>query len=155
MNIKSKGGIAKILGALICIAGALSLTLYKGMPLTNPNSQDTTQMQNHANTMTSAKKTGRWAVGSVLLLVGCLLWSSWFLIQAKIGKSYPFQYSSTAILSFFGAIQAAILYLITERNLTMSMWAMKGKLEILSVTYAVSIFFLLHLLTHLHPSNFA
>lgn len=154
MNIKSKGGIAKILGALICIAGALSLTLYKGMPLTN-YSQDTTQMQNHANTMTSAKKTERWAVGSVLLGLGCLLWSSWFLIQAKVGKSYPFQYSSTAILSFFGAIQAAILYLITERNLTMSMWAMKGKLEILSVTYAVSIFFLLHLLTSLHPSNFA
>ncbi|KAL6290634.1 hypothetical protein ACE6H2_008144 [Prunus campanulata] len=136
VNIKSKGGIAKILGALICIAGALSLTLYKGMPLTNPNSQDTTQMQNHANTMTSAKKTERWAVGSVLLGAGCLLWSSWFLIQTKVGKSYPFQYSSTAILSFFGAIQAAILYLITERNLTMSMWAMKGKLEILSVTYA-------------------
>ncbi|XP_016652232.1 PREDICTED: WAT1-related protein At3g30340-like [Prunus mume] len=136
VNIKSKGGIAKILGALICIAGVLSLTLYKGIPLTNPNSQDTTQMQNHANTMTSAKKTERWAVGSVLLLVGCLLWSSWFLIQVKVGKSYPFQYSSTAILSFFGAIQAAILYLITERNLTMSMWAMKGKLEILTVIYA-------------------
>ncbi|KAL6128463.1 hypothetical protein ACLB2K_071818 [Fragaria x ananassa] len=64
------------------------------------------------------------------------MWASWFLIQAKIGKSYPFQYSSTAILSFFGAIQSVILTLLTERSINMSMWVLKGKLEILSVTYS-------------------
>ncbi|KAM1069061.1 hypothetical protein TB1_001035 [Malus domestica] len=139
VNIKNKGiGIAKVLGALICIGGAVSLILYKGMPLTNQHSESTLQMQNHANTMalSSAKKNDRWAVGSVFLASGCLLWSSWFLIQAKIGQSYPFQYSSTAILSFFGAIQSAILCFITQRHIVMSMWILKGKLEILSVVYA-------------------
>ncbi|RXI07558.1 hypothetical protein DVH24_005331 [Malus domestica] len=135
VNIKNKGGIAKVLGALICIGGAVSLILYKGMPLTNQHSESTLQMQNHANTTTfsSAKKSDRWAIGSVLLASGCLLWSSWFLIQAKIGKSYPFHYSSTAILSFFGAIQSAILCFITQRHIVMSMWILKGKLEILSI----------------------
>ncbi|CAN6565895.1 unnamed protein product [Malus baccata var. baccata] len=137
VNIKRKDGIAKILGAFICIGGAVSLILYKGMPLTNQHSESTHQMQNHANTMASstAKMTERWA-GSAFLASGCLLWSSWFLIQAKIGKSYPFQYSSTAILSFFGAIQSAILCFITQRHIIMSMWILKGKLEILSVVYA-------------------
>ncbi|CAN6568469.1 unnamed protein product [Malus baccata var. baccata] len=137
VNIKKKGGIAKVLGALICIGGAVSLILYKGMPLTNQHSESTVQMQNHANTTTfsSAKKSDRWAVGSVFLASGCLLWSSWFLIQAKIGKSYPFQYASTAILSFFSVIQSVILCFITQRHIVMSMWILKGKLEILSVAY--------------------
>lgn len=148
MSIRSKGGRAKILGALICIGGALSLTLYKGMPLTNQHSQATAQIVNHNYMMSAAKQRERWALGSVLLAAGCLLWASWFLIQAKIGKSYPFQYSSTAILSFFGAIQSAILSLVTERSINMSMWVLKGKLDILSVIYAVSIYYFSSLHNH-------
>ncbi|CAN6568462.1 unnamed protein product [Malus baccata var. baccata] len=135
VNIKNKGGIAKILGAIICIGGAVSLFLYKGMPLTNQHSESTLQMQNHANTLasSSAKKNERWVVGSAFLASGCLLWPSWFLVQAKIGKSYPFQYSSTAIMPFFSAIQSAILCFITRRHIVMSMCILKGKLEILTV----------------------
>ncbi|KAM5555850.1 WAT1-related protein [Rosa sericea] len=136
VSIRSKEGRAKILGALICIGGALSLTLYKGMPLTNQHSHATAEIENHDYIMSAEKKRERWALGSVFLAAGCMLWASWFLIQAKIGKSYPFQYSSTAILSFFGVIQSAILTLLTERSINMSMWVLKGKLEILSVTYA-------------------
>ncbi|XP_024177225.1 WAT1-related protein At3g30340 isoform X1 [Rosa chinensis] len=139
VNIRSKGGRAKILGALICIGGALSLTLYKGTPLTNQHSHATSQNEDNDYMRRAAKDKEKWAVGSLLLAAGCLLWASWFLIQAKIGKSYPFQYSSTAILSFFGAIQSAILSLVTERNMNMSMWVLKGELEILSVLYAGAI----------------
>ncbi|XP_050387612.1 WAT1-related protein At3g30340-like [Argentina anserina] len=136
VSIRSKGGIAKILGSLICIGGALSLTLYKGMPLTNQHLHATAQIENHDHMMSAAKKRERWILGSVFSVTGGILWASWFLIQAKIGKSYPFQYSSTAILSFFGAIQSAILTLLTERSINMSMWVLKGKLEILTVIYA-------------------
>ncbi|KAL6131190.1 hypothetical protein ACLB2K_069566 [Fragaria x ananassa] len=136
VSIRSKGGIAKILGSLICIGGALSLTLYKGMPLTNQHSHATAQIENHDYMMSTAKRRERWVLGSVFAAAGCFMWASWFLIQAKIGKSYPFQYSSTAILSFFGAIQSVILTLLTERSINMSMWVLKGKLEILSVTYS-------------------
>lgn len=135
VNMKSNCGRAKVLGTVICIGGALLLTLYKGTPLNNPHSLATTHIANHANMMVSVK-TKRWAIGSILNAAGCFFWSSWFLIQAKIGKSYPCQYSSIAILTFFGAIQSAILSLIIERNL--GMWVLKGKLEILTVIYAVS-----------------
>ncbi|XP_054822944.1 WAT1-related protein At4g01440-like isoform X2 [Prosopis cineraria] len=77
-------------------------------------------------------------IGSVLLTGGCLLWSSWFLIQARISKRYPFQYSSTAILSSFGAIQSAILNLIINRknNNPAAIWILHGKLQILTVLYS-------------------
>ncbi|KAF5952472.1 hypothetical protein HYC85_010416 [Camellia sinensis] len=77
----------------------------------------------------------RWLIGSVVLSAGSLMWSLWFLLQARIGKRYPCQYSSTAIKSFFSAIQSAILGLIIDRNV--SNWIVKGKFEISSLIYAV------------------
>lgn len=137
MNLNSKAGKAKVLGAIICMCGAIFLTIYKGIPLTNAHYEATTNiMTNSGHTMVSDKKTQRWVLGSILLIVGCFSWSSWFLMQAKVGKAYPCQYSSTAIFSFFGVIQTVILSLIIERNI--SAWILKGKLEIITIIYAVS-----------------
>lgn len=64
------------------------------------------------------------------------MWSAWFLLQARISKDYPYQYSSTTIMSFFGAIQSAILSLIFSKNI--SKWIIKGGLDIFSVIFGVS-----------------
>ncbi|KAJ7954580.1 WAT1-related protein [Quillaja saponaria] len=135
--LKSKSGRAKVLGTSVCIGGALLLILYKGKPLINPQSQASIHSTNQASTRmrrSSANKSEKWVLGSVLLTAGSILWSSWFLIQAKISKRYPCQYSSTSILSFFGAIQSAILSLIITRN--NAVWVLKGKFEILSIIYS-------------------
>ncbi|XP_021280833.1 WAT1-related protein At3g30340-like [Herrania umbratica] len=134
VDIRNKAGRAKVFGALVCIAGAMVLTLYRGKTLIKSNSRATTHIINYANTMISTKKKERWAIGSIVLTVGCIFWSSWFLLQARIGKAYPYQYSSTAFWSFFSAIQSAILSLIAERDFTK--WILKGKLELITVTYA-------------------
>ncbi|XP_045808421.1 WAT1-related protein At3g30340-like [Trifolium pratense] len=129
VNMKSKSGKAKILGTIVCIGGVLILALYKGISI------NSSQSQHIANTYTSAPpKLGKWIIGSILLTAGCIMWSSWFVIQAKISKKYPCQYSSTAILSLFAAIQSAILTLVIKRN--NASWILKGKLEILCVIYA-------------------
>jgi len=135
--MKKVSAKAKVLGTFVCIGGALMLILYRGMPLFN-------QQEEHiADTTTpSASKLKKWIIGSLLLTAGCVLWSSWFLIQARISKKYPCQYSSTAILSFFAAIQSAILTLVIDRSKTK--WILKGKLEILTVVYSVSIYILYH-----------
>ncbi|KAJ8562970.1 hypothetical protein K7X08_031422 [Anisodus acutangulus] len=125
INIKSKSGRAKALGTLCCLGGSLILTLYKGMPLINQPASEV-EVINH--------NMKSWIVGSLFLFAGSIVWSSWFLIQARIGKDYPYQYSSTAIMSFLGAIQSAILSLVIDRNT--SAWFMKGTLEISTVIYA-------------------
>lgn len=135
LNMSSKAGRAKVLGTFICMGGAFLLILYKGIPLTNPRSEaTTTDILNLAGTMISGKKKRSWVAGSILSLAGCFMWSAWFLMQAKISKIYPCQYSSTAIMSFFGAIQSAVLSLILKRKF--SMWILKSKLEIISVLNA-------------------
>ncbi|XP_019164995.1 PREDICTED: WAT1-related protein At3g30340-like isoform X5 [Ipomoea nil] len=124
INMKCKSGKAKVLGTLICLIGAIVLTLYKGKPLINASSQGVEANHN----------TKSWVIGSLFLFAGSSTWSSWFLIQSWIGSDYPYQYSSTSIMSFFGAIQSTVLCFIIDRNT--SIWRLKGSLEILAVIYA-------------------
>ncbi|KAF3434069.1 hypothetical protein FNV43_RR25172 [Rhamnella rubrinervis] len=133
VNLKCNSGNAKVIGTLVSIAGAATLTLYKGVPLFH-SSRTTTQAMVHAVKLRSTKRAERWTIGSIALVVGSLLWSSWFLLQSNIGKRFPCQYSSTAIMSFFGAIQSAILSFCTGRNL--SVWILKGNIQIISVLFA-------------------
>ncbi|XP_019164996.1 PREDICTED: WAT1-related protein At3g30340-like isoform X6 [Ipomoea nil] len=128
INMKCKSGKAKILGTIICLMGAIVLILYKGKPLTN-NNNASSQGGVEAN-----HNTKSWVIGSLFLFAGTLAWSSWFLIQVRVGSDYPYQYSSTTIMSFFGAIQSAVLCFIIDKN--PSIWKLKGSLEIGSIVYS-------------------
>lgn len=147
LNIKSNIGRAKVLGTMICICGALVLTLYKGPGLTRDTAQVQTQTTNGSTTATTQK----WAMGSVMLIISILIWSLWFIVQAKISMIYPCQYSSTTILSFFGVIQSALLSLISERSI--SMWVVKDRFQVLALLYSVSnqIYYLICLPNFFYP----
>ncbi|XP_039022844.1 WAT1-related protein At3g30340-like [Hibiscus syriacus] len=135
VNLRSNSGRGKILGSVICVGGALLLTLYKGRPLfKHPHSYAMAPTVSNAVKLSSSRRAERWTIGCLALIVGTLLWSSWFIIQSYVGRRYPCQFSSTAIMSFFGAIQSAALSLLINRDL--SMWALKGKAEIITVLYA-------------------
>ncbi|KAL4570571.1 hypothetical protein LXL04_026227 [Taraxacum kok-saghyz] len=144
VKIKSNAGKAKVIGTIVCLGGGMLLTLYKGMPLFNHHSHlqletTTATASIHTQSITRlssllATRKARWASGSLSLIAGTVLWSSWFLVQSNIGKRYPFQYSSTAIMMFFGAIQSFALSLSVDRDL--SSWILKGKLEVFSILYA-------------------
>ncbi|KAK6941554.1 EamA domain [Dillenia turbinata] len=135
VNIKSNSGRAKVLGTLVCVSGAMLLTLYKGTPLFNSStSQFTTASSNHTLELSAARRTDRRTIGSIALVAATFFWSSWFLLQSNISRRYPCQYSSTAIMSFFGAIQSAMLSLSMDRNL--SSWILRGKVQILTVVYS-------------------
>lgn len=142
VKIKSNAGRAKVIGTAVCLGGGMLLTLYKGMPLFNHQSHLQleamdesihTQSISRLSSLLATKKA-RWASGSLALVAGTVLWSSWFLVQSNIGKRYPLQYSSTAIMMFFGAIQSFALSLSVDRDL--SSWILKGKLQVFSIVYA-------------------
>ncbi|KAL9329440.1 hypothetical protein ACSQ67_004443 [Phaseolus vulgaris] len=139
VNIKCRGGKAKILGTFVCVGGALVLTLYRGKPLFDVSHYETavppvamrSAMDQAAS---SGRTTQKWTIGVIALVMGTLFWSFWFILQSKIGKRYPCQYSSTAIMTFFGAMQAAILGLSTGSNF--SSWVFTDKIQIITVLYS-------------------
>ncbi|KAF9600878.1 hypothetical protein IFM89_013785 [Coptis chinensis] len=134
LDIKSNTGRAKMLGAMLCVGGALLLTFYKGIPLTHlSHSRAASNSKFHVNVSDSHEKTHRWIIGSIALFAGSAFWSSWYLIQAKISKRFPCQYTSTAIMNFFGTLQSALLSFIIHRDI--SIWAPKEKSDILILLY--------------------
>ncbi|XP_013607155.1 PREDICTED: WAT1-related protein At4g01440 isoform X2 [Brassica oleracea var. oleracea] len=130
LNMKSKAGMWMVMGTLICIGGALLLTMYKGVPLTKFHKLESHLLTNH----NPALKPENWIVGCVLLFAGSSCFGSWMLIQSKVNDKYPCQYSSTVILSFFGTIQCALLSLIKSRDITA--WILTDKLDIMTIIYA-------------------
>ncbi|MED6155081.1 hypothetical protein PIB30_002289 [Stylosanthes scabra] len=128
VNIKCKSGRAKIFGSLVCIGGALLLTLYKGKPLFHGTSSSS-----YSSSRTSSGRS--WSIGVVALIFGTLFWSSWYILQSSISKRFPCQYSSTAIMTLLGAIQAAIISFSTQ-NHDLSIWVLKGNLPIIAVLFS-------------------
>ncbi|KAJ6850630.1 WAT1-related protein-like [Iris pallida] len=133
VNLRSKAGIAKVLGAAVCLAGAMLLTFYKGIPLGNASDHAAGAEEHAANILSNAGK-GKWMMGTIALFGGTFSWASWFLLQSKVGKKYPALYSGTAVIFFLSFLQAAALTFATQRGV--SFLLLRRKLEILTVTFA-------------------
>ncbi|XP_044955684.1 WAT1-related protein At3g30340-like [Hordeum vulgare subsp. vulgare] len=132
VDVRSKAGLAKIAGTLASVGGAILLSLYKGAALTHASSS----AQEHAGngtTGTSGSK-GRWLLGSALLLLNCITFSLWMLLQGKLTKKYPAVISSTAFMALFSSLQAGALAVTTQRRL--SVWLLRGSIQIATVLFA-------------------
>ena len=131
LDIREKTGIAKVLGTLVCVGGAMILTFYKGITLTH----SITLTQDHLPSSGSSTGNGRWIIGCIALIAACISWCSWFLIQSKVNKIYPALYRCTAIIFFMSFLQSAVLTLAIEGS--SSLLAVRGKLLIITVLFAV------------------
>ncbi|RWW40592.1 hypothetical protein BHE74_00053985 [Ensete ventricosum] len=135
LNLKRTAGIAKAVGAAVCIAGAMLLSLYKGVALTSsPHRSGASEPR---PTHLAVDYTSRQCLmATVALFAACLCYSSWFLVQSKVGKKYPALYSGAALVFLISFLQAAALSLAIQRSL--STWVLKTKLELITVLYSVS-----------------
>lgn len=132
VGIRSLAGQAKVLGTLICVGGAMLMTLYKGIPITLWSSPfDFRQGKGNDNGSDSENLTK----GSLLLVASCISWSSWFILQAKLSRRYSAKYTSTALMCFLATIQSAVLTLIFERDHP-SVWAIGWDIKLLTSVYS-------------------
>ncbi|KAM0902672.1 hypothetical protein ACQ4PT_019158 [Festuca glaucescens] len=129
VDVRSKAGLAKIAGTLASVGGATLLSLYKGAALT----RTTSSVEEHINSSSTSSK-GRWMLGPALLLVNCITFSFWMLLQGKLTKKYPAVISSTAFMALFTSLQAGALALTTQRHI--SVWMLRGSTQIATVLFA-------------------
>lgn len=80
VNIRSLRTIAKIVGTLICVCGALSIALLKGPKLLNAENILPTKS---IMAITSGSDDS-WLVGCVYLLGSSVAWSLWLILQVFI-----------------------------------------------------------------------
>ncbi|KAG9143333.1 hypothetical protein Leryth_018603 [Lithospermum erythrorhizon] len=124
LNLRS---VAKIIGTLICVSGAIGMSLYKGPKLLNMEMVP-------KNSLLSSTGNDMWLVGCLLLFASSCCWSIWLILQVPISTSYHDHLSGTAWICFLATIQSAAVTFFLEPDL--NAWKMKSFLEFFPCLYA-------------------
>ena len=73
VDIKNPRGLAKIFGTIISLAGALTMSLYKGHAIQS--------LQGAPFHVTGKLVHYNWIKGSILAVASCISWSVWYIMQ--------------------------------------------------------------------------
>ncbi|KAI7731659.1 hypothetical protein M8C21_009527 [Ambrosia artemisiifolia] len=107
-KLKTLGGLAKLIGTLIAVAGAMMLSMYHGPVVPIGESAIHLRAANNA-VNDSARGT---MIGPVLVIISALTWAIWFIIQAKMGNFYPAPYSSSALMLGMATVECSLFGVI-------------------------------------------
>ncbi|KAL1816171.1 hypothetical protein DCAR_0520546 [Daucus carota subsp. sativus] len=121
IKIRSLRSIAKIVGTVLCVAGAIAMALLKGPKLLNA------ELLPNKSVLGSAVDN-YWLIGCFLLFASSCCWSFWLILQVPVSASYPDHLSLSAWMCFMATLQSAIVALFVERDL--ETWKMDSYLQL-------------------------
>lgn len=85
LGIRKKSGIAKVVGTMLCVGGAILLSFYHGQVIGIGQSSIhwgyAEKLQSGGDNSGSSSTS---LLGPVLLILSALVWSLWFIIQVSI-----------------------------------------------------------------------
>ncbi|XP_058207739.1 WAT1-related protein At4g30420-like isoform X4 [Rhododendron vialii] len=116
VDIRTLRSIAKIIGTVLCVGGAVSMVLLRGPKLLNNSGGE------------------NWLVGSFLLFGSSCCWSFWIIFQVPVSASYPDHLSLSAWMCFMATLQSGTIALFLEHN--PEAWILHSYLELASCLYA-------------------
>ncbi|XP_022732827.1 WAT1-related protein At4g08290-like [Durio zibethinus] len=129
VRIKEGRSQAKVIGTLVTLSGALLMTLYKGPVIDLIWSSKTSH---HGSRGVSSDK--HWISGTLLILVGCVAWSCFYVLQSITIKKYPAEISLSSLICLAGAIQSLGIALAVEHR--PSGWAVGWNSRLLAPLYS-------------------
>jgi hypothetical protein len=99
VNLKKARCVAKVVGTLVTVAGAMLMTLYKGrvVEMVWTRHIHLHGPQPGAAALTAAAADKDWLTGSIFLIIATLAWASLFVLQVgSIANWLPRHWSSGA-----------------------------------------------------------
>ncbi|XP_050364839.1 WAT1-related protein At4g08290 [Argentina anserina] len=128
VNIKEVRSQAKVIGTLVSFGGAVLMATYKGPAINIIGSHDNSD--HHESSSTSGS---HWAMGTLFILIGCVAWSCFYVLQSVTVKKYPANISLSCWICSMGAMQGAAVALVAERH--PSAWAVGFDTRLLAPLY--------------------
>ncbi|KAL5076632.1 hypothetical protein RYX36_015616 [Vicia faba] len=130
VNWRKFHSVAKVIGTVITVSGAMVMTLYKG-----PAFQILKGGGIHHNSDAAADEPFKqnWVMGPLMLIASCASWAGFFILQSFTLKKYPAELSLTAWICIVGIIEGSIASLIFERD--MSVWVIGWDSRLLACVY--------------------
>ncbi|OMO83632.1 Drug/metabolite transporter [Corchorus olitorius] len=132
LRLKTRPGIAKMVGILICLGGALTLALYRGPHIKLFCIHHLFNQHHHAQIhQTSTGLT--WIKGCFLMLMSNTFWGLWLVLQGLVLKSYPSKLLFTTLQCFLSSIQSFAIAIALERDPVE--WRLGWNVRLLAVAY--------------------
>ncbi|KAK2391093.1 WAT1-related protein [Trifolium repens] len=132
LKIKTRAGIAKLIGIVACLAGASTLAFYKG-PHLKLLSHHHHILGYHKQHDQSHIPSGTWIKGCFLMLLSNTFWGLWLVLQAFVIKDYPSKLIFTTLQCFLSSIQSLVIALAIERDI--EQWKLGWNITLLAVAY--------------------
>ncbi|XP_004309043.1 PREDICTED: WAT1-related protein At1g68170-like [Fragaria vesca subsp. vesca] len=128
-------GIAKMVGTVVGIGGAMLFIFYRGPVFTFWATHiDLLQQYYGTRSVSSSSHMSNPALGLLAGFGSSLCFSLWLVMQVKMSKSYPCPYSSTALMAIMGSIQSVIFALCVERD--WNHWRMGWDIRLWTAAYS-------------------
>ncbi|KAL3538592.1 hypothetical protein ACH5RR_001958 [Cinchona calisaya] len=138
-ELKTKAGKAKVIGTLICMGGAMLLTIYKGIEVklwsTHVGLLHNNNNHQGGHLTASHQKSIYHILGPIFAISSSFSSAFSLIFQAKMSERYPCHYSSTALICLMGFLQAVLFALCVERN-RWDEWKLDWNIRLLSVAYS-------------------
>ncbi|KAH6800102.1 hypothetical protein C2S52_000566 [Perilla frutescens var. hirtella] len=130
VDISERHGVAKLMGSVVCVCGAMAFTFYKGPPLYSGHDH----IHAHHSFDENTPSKHQWVKGSLLCFASTLTYALWLTHQAPLLKQHPGKLRFTILQSGFSCVAASVYAAATERHL--NSWKLGWNIHLLSVAYS-------------------
>ncbi|GLT38549.1 hypothetical protein SLA2020_127920 [Shorea laevis] len=131
VGIKTAAGKAKVIGTIVCVGGSMLVSFYHGHTI------DITESSIHwlyaENMAASSSGNGTSLLGTFLIIVSCVAWAIWFIIQERLGKKFPKPCTTTAVMCFMASIECTVIGFIFEHKI--SEWSLRSGIRLVASLY--------------------
>ncbi|KAJ0895824.1 putative EamA domain-containing protein [Helianthus annuus] len=114
VDLRSSSGQIKLMGTLVSVIGAMTLTLYRGPVVKDKD--PSTHLQLAPPLFVFLSQHENWVLGCLLFALASLSYSIWNIIQVGTIEKCPEVMTVASSSTLFGTFQSALLALIIERD---------------------------------------
>ncbi|CAM6007765.1 unnamed protein product [Sphagnum balticum] len=149
-----RDGIAKVLGTIICIGGAITVSLYKGMVIIKADklhSMNLLQLEADQYTQPFRNlatiyglsgplveyKINNFHLGIICLLLDTFSWAVYLTLQMPILRKFPAPMTVNAFTYMFGFIQVGLVGAVWEGNLKFLDFNVSSSGQVIAILYAM------------------
>ncbi|KAM0058152.1 putative EamA domain-containing protein [Helianthus debilis subsp. tardiflorus] len=118
IDIRSSSSVAKLLGTVMAISGAMVFTLYQG-----PEIFVTNVSPNSPHDLRLLSQPSSWVFGGAIIFIAAIFRSIWNVLQSATARGYPDQNTMVFFYCLFGSMQCIALSPFLEPN--PSAWALQ------------------------------
>ncbi|XP_050216073.1 WAT1-related protein At4g30420-like isoform X2 [Mercurialis annua] len=126
LKVGSLRSLAKIIGTIFCVSGAITMAFLKGNQTLN------TELQ-QPKLFISLQVDDYWLLGCIFLFASSCFYSLWIILQVPISASCPDYLYSSAWMSILATIESAAITLLVTKDY--AAWNLTSYLQIGSCLY--------------------